>query len=247
MLVFDKRASHNSIDVVDRVVSNELVPHDHMATKIPEFPFLPKSTAFLKSGMIWGIRLRDGSYACGRVLHVEGKHRKRKINVFWGGLLRWHGSQRPTVDVIAGAPVLWQGDFNVRSFRGSDSRMLDILPLEADGLTIPPILTTTLNGIVMVGYDCRRPATDVEFRTLPVKTVEVTNDSFREIAEDVFLDGKPMRWERSKDDNDLLDSLGMKTPSDLKLVEAELSRKWTAKQKSRAPKAKSKSRTGRRS
>jgi hypothetical protein len=197
-----------------------------MAANAPDFPFLPKSTSNLKSGMIWDIPLRDGSYACGRVLHIEGKFRKRDRFHFWGALLRWLGPERPTIEAIAGAPVLWQGRFDVRSLAPSGSRILDILPLESDGLVIPPLLTSLLNGEVMIGYDERRPATDEEFRTLPVKTMEVSNDSFREIAEDVFLDGKPMRWNRRTDDNALLDALGMRTPVDLSTVEAAMAKRW---------------------
>lgn len=211
-----------------------------MATKAPDFPFLPKSTAQLQSGMIWDIRLRDGSYACGRVLQVEGKCRKRSRFDFWGGLLRWHGSECPALEAIAGAPVLWQGSFDVRSLARSGSRILDILPLESDGIVIPPILTSSLNGLVMIGYDEYRPATDEEFRTLPVKFIGEDNDSFRRIAEEVFLDGNPMGCERSPHDNAILDMLGMKTPSDLAKVEAEMAKGWRAKQKSRISKANSK-------
>ncbi|WP_411846051.1 Imm26 family immunity protein [Roseibacillus persicicus] len=207
-----------------------------MASKPPVIPFVPKSTSFLKPGMFWDIPLRDGSYACGRVLCIEGKHRKRRSNLFWGGLLRWHGSVAPTMEGISGAPVLWQGDFNVRSFKDSGSRILGLLPLEADDLEIPPLLTTTLNGEVMIGYDVLRPATNAEYRSLPVKTVQVSNDSFREIADEVFLDGKPLRWDRSPDENALLDSLGLKTPADLKEVEARLSREWRASKRARAKK-----------
>ena len=210
-----------------------------MATKAPEFPFSPKSTAQLKSGMIWDIPLRDGSYACGRVLHLEGKYRKRARFDFWGGLLRWHASVCPSIEAIAGAPILWQGTFDVRSLARSGSRILDILPLECDGLVIPPVLTSRLNGMVMIGYDDYRPATDEEFRTLPIKLIGEDNDSFRKIAEEVFLDGKPMRWERSPHDNAILDLLGMKTPADLAKVKADLAKEWRTKQKSRTSTVKS--------
>jgi hypothetical protein len=192
--------------------------------------------------MFWDIHLRDRSYACGRVLSVEGKHRKRSPNMFWGALLRWHSISAPTAEAIAGAPVLWQGNFNIRSFRDCKSRILGLLPLEDDGIEIPPILTTTLNGEVMVGYDVRRPATDAEYRSLPVKTCEVSNQSFREIAEDVFLDGKPMRWDRSPDQNALLDSLGLQTPRDLNDVVTKVSREWQANNPARGKESKSRTR-----
>ena len=186
--------------------------------------------------MIWDIPLRDGSYACGRVLCVGGKLSCGRFD-FWGGLLHWHDSTQPTIDAIAGAPILWQGDFDVRSLASCGSQMLDLLPLESDGFVIPPILTTLVNGDVMIGYDERRRATNTEFRTLPVKKVGEDNESFQRIAEEVFLDGKPMRWERSEDYNGLLDSIGMRTPADLKRVEGELSREWRAGQRSSAPKS----------
>lgn len=124
--------------------------------------------------------------------------------------------------------------------------MLGIVPLESDGLEIPPILTSLMNGVVVIGYNERRQATDEEFRTLPIMTFRVDNDSFREVAEDVFLDGKPMRWARSERDNEILDSLGMKKPSDLKRVESELAKAWVKKQKSRSSRSKSRTQAKRR-
>ena len=211
-----------------------------MAKSPPELPFLPKSTAYLTSGMFWDIGLRDGSFACGRVIHVEGKIRKRSRFDFWGALLDWHSSGPPTRESIAGAPVLWQGNFDVRSLGETGSQILGILPLDSDGLVIPPILTTLMNGEVMIGYEEKRGATDEEFRTLPIKMVGEGNDSFRRIAEEVFLDGKPMRWTRKPEDNQFLDSIGMQTPADLKRVEAQVAKGWRATKKS-------KSRTRRRS
>ncbi len=144
----------------------------------------------------------------------------------------------PTVDLITGAPVLWQGHFDVRSLAKTESRMRDILPLEADGLVIPPILTTMMNGRVMIGYDEIRPATDEEFRTLPIKTGCVDNESFREIAEDVFLDGKPMKWNRRASDNNYLDKIGLMVPGDLTKVENEIRRKWRSIKKSKTTRRK---------
>jgi hypothetical protein len=48
-------------------------------------------------------QLRDGSYACGRVLQVEGERRKRDARWFLGALLRWHGTRLPTAEAIAGS------------------------------------------------------------------------------------------------------------------------------------------------
>jgi hypothetical protein len=206
--------------------------------KNPEFPFLPKSTAQLSPGMIWDIRLRDGSFGCGRVLSIAGRLWSQRRFEFWGGLLRWHGEVCPTVDLIAGAPVLWQGHFDVRSLAKSESRMRDILPLEVDGLIIPPILTSMMNGEVMIGYDEDRSATDEEFRTLPVMTGGVDNDSFREIAEDIFLDGKPMKWGRRASENDFLDRIGLMVPGDLTKVENEIRRKWRSIKKSKTTRRK---------
>lgn len=201
--------------------------------KRTEYPFLPKSTVQLSPGMIWDIRLRDGSFGCGRVLSIAGKEWSQRRFEFWGGLLQWHGGRCPTVELIAGAPVLWQGHFDVRSLAKSESHIRDILPLEADGLRIPPILTSLMNGRVMIGYDEDRSATDEEFRTLPVMTGGVDNDSFREIAEDVFLDGKPMKWGRRASDNDFLDRIGLIVPSDLTKVEKRIRNDWRSIKKAR--------------
>ncbi len=91
----------------------------------------------------------------------------------------------------------------------------------------------------MIGYDEVRPATDEEFRALPVKTGGVDNESFREIAEDVFLDGKPMKWNRRASDNNYLDKIGLMVPGDLAKVENEIRRKWRSIKKSKTTRQKS--------
>ena len=196
-----------------------------MATRTPTYPFLPKSNGNLLPGMIWDIPLRDGTYACGRILSVGGEGRSSRFFI-WGGLLAWHDSTKPTVDSIAGAEVLWQGNFDLRSLAPSLSMMLGHLPLEVDGLVIPPILTSVLNGEVMIGYEETRKATDEEFRTLPVKNIWEDQGSFRKLAEAVFLDGKSDRILRRADDNSLLDALGMKRPADLQQVGAKMAKEW---------------------
>jgi hypothetical protein len=66
----------------------------------------------------------------------------------------------------------------------------------------------------------------------------VNNDSFREIAEEVFLDGKPMRWNRRASDNEFLDKIGLMIPGDLTKVENEIRRKWRSIKKSKTTRRK---------
>ncbi|MCW1885644.1 hypothetical protein OKA04_12970 [Luteolibacter flavescens] len=212
-----------------------------MPTGDVTFPFLPKSNSFLARGMIWDIPLRDGSYACGRVYSPRRKSGKSRFS-FWGALLDWHGSEKPTVQAISGPPVLWQGCFDVRSLAHSGSMMLDILPLEADDFMVPPVLTSLLNGIVTLGYDEERPATETEFRTLPIMCVWENNQSFIRIAEEVFLDGKPMHHERTPVENELLDKLGISAPGDLKKRQAEIARDWRRSKRAKPASRKSKTR-----
>ena len=38
----------------------------------PEYPFVPKSNRWLEPGQFWGVPLRSGRHACGRVLLSPG-------------------------------------------------------------------------------------------------------------------------------------------------------------------------------
>lgn len=209
-----------------------------MQSKEVSYPFLPKTTSSMVRGMIWDIPLRDGSFACGRVYSLERRN-IRKRYTFWGALLDWHSKEMPTAQAIAGAQVLWQGNMDVRTLAETGSQIRGLLPLEQDGFMVPPILTTLMNGVVTLGFETERPATDEEFRSLPVMHTRESNQNFIRIAEEVFLDGKPMRFARSMDDNNLLDKIGLHKPSDLKAVQSEMARSWRKSKKTKSAPRKS--------
>lgn len=75
-----------------------------MVSRPTTYPFVPKSTAQLLPGHIWGIPLRDGRSACGVVLAIpaaeEAPHQAINSRTFAAGLLDWVGDEPPTPTAV---------------------------------------------------------------------------------------------------------------------------------------------------
>ncbi|MES2658479.1 MAG: hypothetical protein V4689_07665 [Verrucomicrobiota bacterium] len=91
------------------------------------YPFQPKSTANLRAGQFWPIRLPDGGFACGMVLDVV-KDSKRE---FLAGLIDWHGPAEPIEAEIGGQPLVAQGIGHVKMILEGYGQITGTLPLEA--------------------------------------------------------------------------------------------------------------------
>ncbi len=90
----------------------------------------------MRPGQFWSIPLRDGRFACGRVLRIEPRGRTR----FIGALLDWVGDAPPTAEAIAGRPVLEVGNVHVRAIGFDGGAIVGERPLEADGITVPTVI-----------------------------------------------------------------------------------------------------------
>lgn len=73
-----------------------------MATPRIEYPFKPKSTAYLRTGQFWAVPLSDGRFACGYVVKtVPGRRR-----MFVAGLTNWLGNSPPEARDLVGCEVI---------------------------------------------------------------------------------------------------------------------------------------------
>lgn len=160
-------------------------------TATPIYPFAPKSAMALKPGQYWGVPLKDGSFACGRVLQPAASYAGASRVMFYGALLDWHGPQPPTGDSIAGAKCIAQGKIHVKSLSSFGTQILGLRPLELDGISPTRVLSGLGDpgGMVMLGIEplCARETADAE---LPPQSLWGVG-YIRALAEHVFLSENP--------------------------------------------------------
>jgi hypothetical protein len=102
--------------------------------KTIEYPFVPKSTAYLEPGHFWSIPLDRGGYSCGRVVQLRIQHGKRDSRVFLAGLMDWFGPDPPTAQSIAGKRVIEQGAVHVKTIRENKGQIFGFRELALDGI-----------------------------------------------------------------------------------------------------------------
>ena len=140
---------------------------------MPDYPFEPKSNAYLVHGQFWGVPLSDGRWACGRVLAVKTKadaYFPGNSRMFLAALMGWHGDEPPAAEAIADRQVLAQGWAHVKSIRLNGQLILGCRDLELDGIRGLREVTHRAGGTVMLyeGAIALRPATAEEANAMPV-------------------------------------------------------------------------------
>ncbi|MDF1763846.1 MAG: hypothetical protein P1U57_10585 [Oleibacter sp.] len=135
-----------------------------------KYPFVPKSTAYLKEGQIMSIPLSDGSYACGRILQLKVEGEKRDSRMFIAGLMDWHGNEPPCSEAISGTKILAHGQVHVKTVKECGAEIVGYLDLGEDNTQIPLSLDQSpgRNCRLRRGYDLLDPASDSEQSTLHV-------------------------------------------------------------------------------
>jgi hypothetical protein len=149
-----------------------------MATsRVPVYPFAPKTNAYLEPGQFWAVPLSDGRFACGRVLDIKRRddgdpHAPYLGNrAFLAGLLDWTSNQPPTADSIAGARLADQDQAHIRTIQRTGGLILGHRPLQADGLrphrwvSVPGPTPETVRYLYQ-GYTRLRQATPEECASL---------------------------------------------------------------------------------
>ena len=162
-------------------------------TNIIQYPFVPKSTAYLREGQYWDIPLSNGQFACGRVLQFYFQNGKRHSRTFLAGLLDWCGDESPTSTTIAGCQLLQQGGVHVRTIGWNQGAIRGWRSLDDDGLE--PLLELSqvvMNNDCMLqrGFETVRPATLREKKMLHVFSgwgFEI----IKLLAEDYFVKKQP--------------------------------------------------------
>ena len=99
------------------------------------YPFVPKSTAYLMPGQFWSIPLSNRRYACGRVLQLDPAGKNQRA--FIAGLLDWCGNSPPAFESIAGAALLDHGEVHIKTIAESGCEIIGVRPLEIDGIDVP--------------------------------------------------------------------------------------------------------------
>ena len=100
----------------------------------PEYPFVPRSTAYLEPGHFWSIPLAGGGFACGRVIQLRWDGGKRDPRVFLAGLMDWSDAEPPTAEALVGCGVLRQGSVHVKTIGENAGEVLGFRDLAADGI-----------------------------------------------------------------------------------------------------------------
>jgi hypothetical protein len=104
---------------------------------LPNYPFIPKSNTHLEPGQFWTIPLSDGRFACGRVLRVDRDREYGGRTAFVAGLLDWVGTEAPTSEGIAGAPLLDVGHARIELVAHGGGAIVGMRDLGLDGLEAP--------------------------------------------------------------------------------------------------------------
>lgn len=96
------------------------------------YPYEPKSARSLLPGQFWSVPLKDGSFACGRVLQPALTLPGASRVIFLAGLMDWHSDEQPDEDNIAGARCIAQGKAHIKTIRETRGAILGVRHLELD-------------------------------------------------------------------------------------------------------------------
>src|SRR5947209_7473357 len=134
----------------------------------PEYPFVPKSTAYLEPGHFWSIPLAGGGYACGRVIQLSSDGGKRDPRMFLAGLMDWSGADAPTTEALAGCGVIEQGRVHVKTIGENAGEVLGFRDLSLDGIEPALFRDAECATCVQRGFELVRPFDRARDADLPV-------------------------------------------------------------------------------
>jgi hypothetical protein len=97
------------------------------------YPFVPRSNRYLRAGQYWALPLRDGRFACGRVMAVPAFGPRDRVGVVVG-LTDWLGQGPPTSEQIAGRSILEQAKSRFEAITNTGGEVLGMRLLDLDGL-----------------------------------------------------------------------------------------------------------------
>jgi len=162
-----------------------------MASRAPNYPFVPRSNTHLKAGHYWPIALSNGRYSAGVVVAVPTKEQAplgaTSLKSFVAGLLAWSGEAPPTDADLRDAKLLAWG--------GAHVKMVALDGGQITGRVERPLnqirkLSHRMGGTVWVYTNGMQiaPATDSDRTELPI--MGVWGFQFASVlAERVFVRG----------------------------------------------------------
>ena len=137
-----------------------------------KYPFIPKSTAYLKPGHFWSIPLEKGGFACGRVVELAfDENGKQDSRIFLAGLIDWTDDEPPTTESIANCKFIEQGEVHIKTICENNGEIHGFRSLEEDNLEPQLFLSQAGGGrfcYVQKGYKILRQATAEEQKLYPV-------------------------------------------------------------------------------
>jgi hypothetical protein len=136
--------------------------------KRPEYPFVPKSTAYIEPGHFWSIPLSSGGYACGRVVQLWIENGSRQTRMFLAGLMDWAGIDVPTADGLVGCRVIEQGLVHIKTIGENGGKILGFRDLALDGIEPGLFLDASFATCVQYGLERLRPFDRKKDDHLPV-------------------------------------------------------------------------------
>jgi hypothetical protein len=102
---------------------------------MPAYPFVPKSTRWLKRGQYWAIPLDEGLFGAGCVVgtltSIDGK---ASLRSFIAGVLQWVGQSPPTPEVLTGRGVVGFSFAHLKAITESGGCILGEAELELSGV-----------------------------------------------------------------------------------------------------------------
>lgn len=125
------------------------------------YPFEPRTTAYLESGQYWAIPLSNGRYACGVVIAKladmhDGKIRQR---TFLGALIDWVGDEPPDEESIRNASVLKSGEAHLKAIHTTGGTILGKSSILCLGEN-PRVKT---DDVVTMGYGVLKKVAESKF------------------------------------------------------------------------------------
>jgi hypothetical protein len=139
---------------------------------VPDYPFEPRSNAYLRAGQFWAVPLSDGRFACGRVLASLRDNTDPLLmggtRLLLVGLMDWVGSDAPTSDDLAGSELVAQGMAHIKAIQETGGVILGYRDLALDNIVGLREVTHRGGGVVYLYEGARRlrPATREEAANL---------------------------------------------------------------------------------
>jgi hypothetical protein len=107
---------------------------------MPEYPFIPRSTAPLEPGQFWAFALKNGRFAAGCVLAkliIGGRVDSR---LFLAGLLNWSGNDTPRCEILTDIGLLDMGVAHIKAITENGGHIHGVVHVK--DLPHSPVLKT---------------------------------------------------------------------------------------------------------